>query len=275
MSDAAARLFLGENITIRNAFKTALKRGWRYLGLYTLQGLVIVVAPAAVFALAMFGLITAKVSGVRSGDNSPLFGGLLVLLFLVLGAIAVWMLLRLCLAFPVSVVEQASPWSALKRGVMLSQGTRARIFLLYVLGVFLNQILAWCVMFPVLVAIAFIPGLQGQAHAQAVGMFAMFVTYGSYFAVKALTKPIYGIALTVFYFDQRIRKEGFDIEWMMREAGMLTPPGPKPEAATLSTPQESPVVGEPEMGASAAAEGSEPTALHQAALESTPREGNA
>ena len=106
-------------------------------------------------------------------------------------------------------------------------------------------------------------------------MFAMFVTYGSYFAVKALTKPIYGIALTVFYFDQRIRKEGFDIEWMMREAGMLTPPGPKPEAAALSTPQESPAVGEPEVGASAATEGSEPIALHQAALESTPREGNA
>ena len=52
----------------------------------------------------------------------------------------------------------------------------------------------------------------------------MFATYGAYFAVKALTKPIYGIALTVFYFDQRIRKEGFDIEWMMQQAGMLALP---------------------------------------------------
>jgi hypothetical protein len=57
-------------------------------------------------------------------------------------------------------------------------------------------------------------------------MVAMFATYGAFFAVKALTNPVYGIALTVFYFDQRIRKEGFDIEWMMHEAGMMVPPTP-------------------------------------------------
>jgi hypothetical protein len=28
------------------------------------------------------------------------------------------------------------------------------------------------------------------------------------------------IALTPLYYDQRIRKEGFDIEWMMQSAGM-------------------------------------------------------
>jgi hypothetical protein len=50
-----------------------------------------------------------------------------------------------------------------------------------------------------------------------------FITYSAYFVVKAMTKPIYGIALTIFYFDQRIRKEGFDIEWMMQQAGMLAP----------------------------------------------------
>ena len=159
-----------------------------------------------------------------ANDDSPLFAGLLFYSCLILTVFAVWMLLRLCLAFPASVVEQAPAWSALKRGVMLSQGTRARIFLLYVLGVFLSQILVWCVTFPILVAVALIPGLQGQAHAQTVGMVVSFMTYSAYFVVKAMTKPIYGIALTVFYFDQRIRKEGFDIEWMMQQAGMLALP---------------------------------------------------
>ena len=32
--------------------------------------------------------------------------------------------------------------------------------------------------------------------------------------------PISAIALVLFYFDQRIRKEGFDIEWMMQQAGL-------------------------------------------------------
>jgi hypothetical protein len=235
MSDAAARSFLGENITIRSAYQATLKRAWRYIGLYTLQGLAIFGAPSIVFLIAMFGMIAGKVRGVSSNDNSPLFGGLLFLLMLVLATGAVLILLQLCLAFPASVVEQVPAWSALKRGLSLSHGTRARIFLLYLLGVVLNQILAWCLMFPVLIAIAFIPALQGQAHAQTVGMIALLATYGSYFAVKAFIKPLFGIALTLFYFDQRIRKEGFDIEWMMQQAGMLVPP-PAPESELDAVP---------------------------------------
>ncbi|UWZ84293.1 hypothetical protein [Occallatibacter riparius] len=53
-----------------------------------------------------------------------------------------------------------------------------------------------------------------------------------------------------FYYDQRIRKEGFDIEWMMHSAGMTEPipiaPGPAqstPEPAApapASVPVEEP-----------------------------------
>ncbi|MGA8086587.1 MAG: hypothetical protein WCA10_04725 [Terracidiphilus sp.] len=278
MSDAAARLFLGDKITIRSAYKASWKRGWRYVGLFLLQGLVIVGVPAVVFSLGVFGMIFGKVSGLAANDNSPLFGGLVFLLILVLGVFAVWMLLRLCLAFPTCVVEQAPAWNSLKRGVMLSKGTRARIFVLYVMGVFLSQILAWCVMFPILIAIALIPGLQGQAHAQAVGMFTILVTYGSYFLVKALVKPIFGIALTVFYFDQRIRKEGFDIEWMMQKAGMLAPPPAselKPEIAPLAPAQDSPVVSEPFAVATVMPENPEIISTPQSALEPKTEEGHA
>jgi len=38
---------------------------------------------------------------------------------------------------------------------------------------------------------------------------------------NALIGPIYAIGLTLFYYDQRIRKEGYDIEWMMQAAGLL------------------------------------------------------
>ena len=278
MTDASARLFLGDKITIRSAYTASWKRGWRYIGLFLLQGLVIVGVPAVVFLLGVLGMTLGKVSGLSPNDNSPLFGGLVFLLILVLGAFAVWMLLRLCLAFPACVVEQAPAWSSLKRGVMLSKGTRARIFLLYVMGVFLSQILAWCVMFPILIAIALIPGFQGHAHARAVGMFTILVTYGSYFVVKALVKPIFGIALTLFYFDQRIRKEGFDIEWMMQQAGMLAPPpasGSQPEAMPEPPTQETPVVSEPLASAAIAPENTETASTHQPALAPKTEEGRA
>jgi hypothetical protein len=219
--DAAARFFLGHPMTIRNAYKTAWGRRWRYVGLYIMQGLAIVAGPGIAFFGAMAIMIAVKVSGYATNDPSPVFGGLLFLLFLLIGGFAVWMLLRLCLAFPVCVVEQATAWCGLKRGTGLSDGTRGRILLLYVLGVLLNQILVWVVAFPAMIVLALIPGLQGAAHSHLLGVILIIFFYGAMFVVRALTKPVYGIALTLFYFDQRIRQEGFDIEWMMQQAGMV------------------------------------------------------
>lgn len=284
MSDAAAHFFLGETATtIRTAYKTAWKRGWRYSGLFVLQGLAVIIAPAAGFVLAVIAMIAARVSGYANNDQSPLFGGLVFLLILVLGSIAVWILLRLCLAFPAAVVEQATAWNALKRATFLSNGTRGRIFVLYLLGLFLNQILAWAVTIPAIVVLALIPGLQGHAHAQTLGMIMMFVVYGSAFAVRALTKPVYGIALTLFYFDQRIRKEGFDIEWMMLRAGMMPAEAPAPEPAVASMP-ESYGTTEPQPGVIASAVASkpepvvevvEPITMQPAAFSDRPEESKA
>jgi hypothetical protein len=42
---------------------------------------------------------------------------------------------------------------------------------------------------------------------------------------------MYATGFTLFYYDQRIRKEGFDIEWMMQAAGMTVPAPPVVVAA--------------------------------------------
>ncbi len=43
------------------------------------------------------------------------------------------------------------------------------------------------------------------------------------FFTNCFIGPMYATGLTLFYYDQRVRKEGYDIEWMMEAAGM-TPP---------------------------------------------------
>jgi hypothetical protein len=57
-----------------------------------------------------------------------------------------------------------------------------------------------------------------------------FLTHALNTAIASLIGPIYPIALTLFYYDQRIRREGFDIEQMMAAAG-LNPTERPPEAA--------------------------------------------
>ena len=44
----------------------------------------------------------------------------------------------------------------------------------------------------------------------------------SFFTGSFIT-PILSIGITLFYYDQRIRMEGYDIEWMMQAAGLTVP----------------------------------------------------
>ena len=69
------------------------------------------------------------------------------------------------------------------------------------------------------------------------------------FFTNSFIGPMYATGLTLFYYDQRVRKEGYDIEWMMEAAGMgraalpvETQPAPEPS-------EPSPNPGAPELGA--------------------------
>jgi hypothetical protein len=240
MCHSASRTFLGQEVTIREAYRAALRRGWRYVWLYSLVALIVGAAPIAVAIAAIpvtAGLaVLARESGL--GNAAGAFAaGVILLLAAGLAGYAVWMLLRLCLAFPTCVVEEMSAWNALKRGTALSQGTKGRIILLFLLGYALTWLLALGFTIPVGILLALVPGANNPQHAQMLGTILMFSWYGLWFAVQALTKPVYGIALTLFYFDQRIRKEGFDIEWMMQQAGMSFDrqmPGGQPGPASTS-----------------------------------------
>jgi hypothetical protein len=130
------------------------------------------------------------------------------------------MLLRVSLVFPAAVVEDLAPMRAIKRAVALSSGTRGRIVVLFLLGAAISWILALSVFLPLSIALALIPGAGTPQHSELLGRILIFSWYGFSFAMQAVVRPVYGIALTLFYFDQRIRNEGFDIEWMMRAAGL-------------------------------------------------------
>ena len=45
----------------------------------------------------------------------------------------------------------------------------------------------------------------------------------------------YATGFTLFYYDQRVRKEGFDIEWMMQAAGLR--PAPEPPVGVRLPPR--------------------------------------
>jgi hypothetical protein len=123
------------------------------------------------------------------------------------------MSLRYSLAIPACVVEELTAGHAIKRSIDLSKGARGRIFVLGILVYAVRMILALLFGFPFIAFVFKHPG-----HALPLGLLA--IQQVANFVVNTMIGPIYATGLTLFYYDQRIRKEGFDIERMMHAAGL-------------------------------------------------------
>ena len=239
MSHAVSRVHLGQTTTIRDAYKSIWHRGWRYIGLCVLEGLFVGAVPFAVYIAMIFLFIGAaafaRTAGVEDITSGALFVLIIVLVVIALIAYIFWMLIRLSMAFPACVVEQIGAWSAITRSWNLCNGTKGRIFVLYLLGMVLSWLLYLGVALPLTIILSLFISSADPQHAQAAGLVMIFIVYGVSFTVQALVRPVYGIAFVIFYYDQRIRKEGFDIEWMMLQAG-LTPPAQQIVSATNLEP---------------------------------------
>jgi hypothetical protein len=135
--------------------------------------------------------------------------GLLILFALPL---CLWLTLRYSLAVPACIEEGLGTLRSLKRSVFLTQDTKGRILVLLLIVMAAQGTLVSAFMTPVF---AFIVRSRGQATPAMTG-YTLAVTALS----SALIKPIYSIGLTLFYYDARVRKEGFDLERMLERSSM-------------------------------------------------------
>jgi hypothetical protein len=226
---AVAWVYLGQPATIRGAYRSILPRMGRYLWLMTLATVICYFPFAVIYGAAFLVLFLFKGAFSHVGTGADPYAGILVgiavigLLLLCFPAFiyAVWMALRYSLAIPASVVEDLKARQALRRSVELSKGSRGRIFVLGLLiAVIQIGLLASTQVF--FIVMAFKQHGQLPAWAQVMQQIIGFFT-------NSFIGPMYATGFALFYFDQRIRKEGFDIEWMMQAAGM-TVPAPEPSA---------------------------------------------
>jgi len=235
---AVAWVHLGETATIRGAYAGILPRLGRYLWLMTIAA-VVVWTPLALIYGGYSGLYFFYIQprGIFAHPNSgadpqaaAIFGiaTLVFFLLLVLTLIyAVLMALRYAVAVPACVVENLKARKALRRSIELTKGARGRIFLLALL-VFVIQFGLVLLTQVVFLVLAF-----KQRGELAVWLRVMQQVVG--FFTNTFIGPIYATGLTLFYYDQRVRKEGYDIEWMMQAAG-LTPPEPLADSSGTVMP---------------------------------------
>lgn len=131
------------------------------------------------------------------------------------------------LAIPVAVLENAGFSDSLARSRDLTAGHRMRVFAIFLLYYALIMALDAAILAPIGVVLAIKHGPAGMLSvAPAI---AVASAIGNY-VIEVLVTPVITICLSIMYYDERVRKEAFDIHLMMTALG----DSPAPAAASVS-----------------------------------------
>ncbi len=220
---AVGWVHLGESASIAAAYRTILPRTGRYLWLMTITYFLAWFPCVLVYgAYAAVILVYVGSKGLFSPHAPPpdpqmmlvFLGSTVAFVFLLIGAVVygILMSLRYSLAVPACTVENLPARAAIRRSIQLSKGSRGRIFVLALLALVIQLGLAGITQgFFIFVGIknhGVLPVWMSVTQ-----QFLAFLT-------NTFVGPIYATGFTLFYYDQRVRKEGYDIERMMHTAGM-------------------------------------------------------
>ena len=117
------------------------------------------------------------------------------------------------LSFPAALVEGARGFGALKRSFQLVRGRWWPVFAVLIVGAILVTVIASVVQFVFLAPIFFVDSLL--ALAVLTGL-ASIVGY-------AISTPLQAAIVAIVFFDQRVRKEGLDLELLAQSLGTEGP----------------------------------------------------
>jgi hypothetical protein len=138
---------------------------------------------------------------------------------------------RYALAVPAAALEGTDVGESQRRSRELTQGHLRRIFVIYIL--FVALIYAGTAMWQIPVSIIYlVTGGFAQAASGTPVTLPMWVRAASIlgsFVVGSLLGPLMAIGIATIYYDERIRKEGFDLQHMIDQ--LDAPPLPSPPLA--------------------------------------------
>jgi hypothetical protein len=151
-----------------------------------------------------------RVIGITLGVG--IASGIGLILLIVPG---IYLFLMWSLAIPVTVLEGGGLNASTSRSTVLTKGSRGRIFVIYFLILVLTFIVALVLQFVLLLPLGIMMGVIDMHDPTATIALTQALQAVGGFISTSLVGPLISIALTLIYYDQRVRKEGFDLQLMM------------------------------------------------------------
>lgn len=122
------------------------------------------------------------------------------------------------LAIPVAVLEDAGLNQSLARSRALSAGHRGRIFAIYAL----YFVLLFALESALAVPVGIVAAVKGPSAAASMAPVVQVADVVIGFVISCLVTPVLSISLSLLYYDERVRKEAFDIHFMMNALDQST-----------------------------------------------------
>lgn len=157
-----------------------------------------------------FSKVKSQIAGVIGLSlRVGFFVGLWSLLLIVPGILKA---IQWSLAVPAKVLENKSAGDAMSRSSELSKGNRGRIFVIWFLFMVLSIGVSMLLQWPIQIAAG---AARGAAAMQQAAVGWQIASLVATFISTCLVGPLATIAFSLVYYDERVRKEAFDLQLMM------------------------------------------------------------
>jgi hypothetical protein len=220
MTFAVSESYLGRRSTIAAAYKSIRGKVWRLFGvalniILRLIGIAILVTlVVGGVGILLIGATAVASRAVATGTPASVIGVVIVLMALALYglilATMVYLALRYAVAIPALTLENLGVLPSIRRSVRLTKGRRGHVFVAMLLAFIISLVGSMVFYMPF-----YIPSMIMMARDHAVPTWlslasSVFAALGS-----CVTSPILMIVLVLCYYDTRVRKEAFDLQFMM------------------------------------------------------------
>jgi len=218
---AVAEAYLGRPTTVSGSYGSIRGRFWRLLGVifnvgFRIAGIFLLVIIVAAMGIGVLVAATARSGGPTAGVIAAL---VMLVAFCAAFALVIYLALRYAVAIPALLLEDLRVLASIRRSVQLTAGYRGRLFIASFLMTIIGYVGVMVFQGPFWIAAAF-AARYGNWPA-----WLNFATAASGAIGGAITGPLLMIVLVLSYYDARIRKEAFDLQFLMSS---LDHPAPAP-----------------------------------------------
>jgi len=225
---AVSKIHLGYTATIRDSYREVGPLVWRTLRIVISLFVRFLGAVILTEFLVYVGTLAVMPPLLRLIGNPPMVVrwiiAIVILGFFVAGMIwAARIYCRYSLAVPACLLERLPARQALKRSRWLAKGALGRIFLIFFLMGILALGLSYAIQFPI--------AIYSEARP---GVLAIVLQLTGLFIALTFALPSGTIAVCLLYYDQRVRKEAFDLQVMMESLTQIPAQEHFPAATPLT-----------------------------------------